>query len=319
MTVLVTGGSGFLGRRIVGALLESDQKVLALSRSDASDRLLAAMGATPVRGDLQAGSLDLPAIEATVHAAAHFRLSGPRAPYFRTNVDGTKALLAASRRAGAKAFVAISAAAVVMDDRGSPVRNLDETAPTYPDSPLAYIASKAQAEAAVLAANAPGFRTLALRPPGIWGKGDAFSNALPTMLRRRQFGFIARGDYPYATCHVDNVVEAILCALRADVGGRAYFINDREPTTFRDFVIAIAQSLGLDASRAPSMPYGVARRIGALLDGLWALAGAAGDPPLSRTMVRLIGREFTTSDTAARRDLGYVGHRTRAQGIADYR
>lgn len=318
MAILVTGGSGFLGRRIVGALVESGRQVVALSRSERSDQALSALGAVPVRGDLGTGRLDLPAVEATVHAAAHFRLAGPHEPYFGTNVAGTKALLAASRQAGARAFVSISAAAIVMDDAGSPVRNADESAPTYPGSRFPYIASKAQGEAAVLAANAPGFRTLALRPPAIWGRGDAFAAALPTMLRRRTFGFIDRGEYPYATCHADNVVEAVLCALRSDAGGQAYFINAPEPTTFRAFVINIARSLGLDASGAPSMPYGLARGVGTVMEGLWSLAGAASDPPLSRTMVRLIGREFTTSDGAARRDLGYVGHRSRAGGLAEY-
>jgi nucleoside-diphosphate-sugar epimerase len=318
MTILVTGGSGFLGRRMVTALLQSGHKVLALSRSEASDQHLNALGAVPVRGDLRQGRMDLPPIDATIHAAAHFRLAGPRAPYFITNVDGTKALLDASRAAGAKAFIAISAAAVVMDDAGSPVNGVDESAPIHPDSRLHYIASKAAGEAVVLAANAPGFRTLALRPPGIWGKGDAFSAALPGMLKRHQFGFIDRGDFPYVTCHVDNVVEAVLCALRSDAGGKAYFINDREATTFRAFVIDIAKSLGLDASRAPSMPYGVARGIGRVMEGLWSVVGASTDPPLSRAMVRLIGREFATSDAAARRDLGYVGHRTRAEGLATY-
>ena len=49
-----------------------------------------------------------------------------------------------------------------MDDEGSPVRNADESAPTYPNNFSAYLASKARAEATVLAANKPGFRTIAL-------------------------------------------------------------------------------------------------------------------------------------------------------------
>jgi hypothetical protein len=40
-----------------------------------------------------------------------------------------------------------------------------------------------------------------------------------------------------------------------------------------------------------------------------------GDPPLTRTLVRFIGREFTTDDVAARRELGYVGLVSRAEGL----
>jgi hypothetical protein len=59
-----------------------------------------------------------------------------------------------------------------------------------------------------------------------------------------------------------------------------------------------------------------------LLGGAAALPLAAGsdrDPPLPRTMVRLIGRAFNSDDSAARRELGYVGGISRAQGLATYR
>lgn len=223
MNILVTGGSGFVGRRVILRLVADGHRVLALSRSAKAADAVRAIGAEPVTGDLnRPRKLKLPALDGVVHAAAHFRLAGPRRPFFRTNVEGTRALLAASRKAGAKSFVAISAAAVIMDDRGSVLIDADETAPTFPRSFSAYIASKAQAEALVLAANAPGFRTVALRPPAIWGPGDAFSHALPAAVRSGRFSFISRGDYPCVTCHVDNVVEAAAAALSRGTGGRAY-------------------------------------------------------------------------------------------------
>jgi nucleoside-diphosphate-sugar epimerase len=206
-----------------------------------------------------------------------------------------------------------------MDDRGSPVTGAREDAPVFPDSFSAYIASKARGEKLVLDANAADFRTIVLRPPGIWGRGDAFSDALPGLVSSGQFAFIGGGRFPYVTCHADNVVEGVRCALAARAGGKAYFINDSEPTTFRDFASGIGTALGLDLSRSRSVPYGVARFFGGTMELLWRLGGAREDPPLSRTMVRLIGREFTTSDAAARADLGYRGHRTRAEGLAGYR
>jgi len=110
-----------------------------------------------------------------------------------------------------------------------------------------------------------------------------------------------------------------VCALTASMGGRAYFINDAEPTTFRAFAMSIGDAAGVDITRAPSVPYGIAWYSGLVLEFLWSLAGAREDPPLSRTLVRLIGRPFTTSDAAARRDLGYRGMVTRAEGIAALR
>jgi nucleoside-diphosphate-sugar epimerase len=74
-----------------------------------------------------------------------------------------------SSTAGAQAFVYISAAGIIMDDAGTPIHNADESAPTFPNHFSAYLASKARAEPLVLTANKPSFRTIALRPPAIWG------------------------------------------------------------------------------------------------------------------------------------------------------
>jgi len=293
--------------------------VLALARSAASQHKLAEMGAFPVPGDLDDGRLEVPPVDAVVHAAAHFHFAGPRAQYFRTNVDGTKALLDAADKAGAKTFIHVSAAGIIMDDRGSPVRGADESAPTQPQSFSPYLASKAQAEAAVLAANRPGFRTVALRPPAIWGPGDMWSRELPKAIATHRFGFIDRGDYAYSTCHVDNLIEAVDCALHHGTGGRAYFVNDSETRSFRDLVRMVAGLDGVAIDKLPSMPYGVAFFAGRMLEGLWALMRCVGDPPLSRSMVRMIGREFTTSDAAARRELGYAGKTPVQDGLRLYR
>lgn len=83
--------------------------------------------------------MGMPAIDAVVHGAAYFRFAGTREPYFKTNVEGTKALLQAAQQAGAKTFVHISAAGVIMDDRGSRICNADESARTYPQSFSGYV------------------------------------------------------------------------------------------------------------------------------------------------------------------------------------
>ena len=123
MQVLVTGATGFLGRRVIHALTREGATVLALARSAAARDAVTALGATPVPGDLdRPGGLVLPPADAVIHAAALFRLAGPRADFVRTNVAGTAALLAAARAAGVPRFVNVGAAAVVMDDGGAPVR-----------------------------------------------------------------------------------------------------------------------------------------------------------------------------------------------------
>ncbi|MGH8320231.1 MAG: NAD-dependent epimerase/dehydratase family protein [Steroidobacteraceae bacterium] len=319
MHILVTGGTGLLGGRLIPQLAREGHQVSALTRSSASHAKLRALGASPVDADLEStASLSLPAVDAVVHAAALFRFSGPREPFFRTNVDGTGRLLASAERAGARIFVHISAAGIIMDNAGTPVRDADERAPTFPNHFSAYLASKARAESIVLEANKPGFRALALRPPALWGPGDPFSRALLQAINSGRFAFINRGDYAFDTCHVDNVVEAVRCALARGEGDRAFFITDQEKLTFREFVASLASVQGLSIEKLPSMPYGIASTLGRLMDAVWAIARKDGDAPISHSMMRMIGREFSVNDDAARRELGYVGRTSRAMGLRSY-
>lgn len=319
MKIFVTGGSGFLGSRLIPELVAKGHEVFAMARSSSADGKVLALGATPVRGDMaDLIGFEMPQVDAVTHLAAHFRLAGPRKPYFDINVKGTKALLKAAQKAGASSFIYLTAGAVIMDNRGSPIRNADEEARTFPRSFSPYIASKAKSEAGVLAANRPGFRTIAIRPPGIWGPGDVFSRNIPHAIESGQFAFIARGDYPYSTCHVDNVVEALICALERGEGGKAYFVRDADNTTFRAFVDGLAKLQGLSIDKLRSVPYSMAFFMGRMMElGAW-LRRSDQDPALTRTMVRMIGREFTIDDSAARRELGYVGKVSRTEGLASY-
>jgi nucleoside-diphosphate-sugar epimerase len=319
MRILITGGTGLLGGRLIPKLVANGDQVFALARFASSHARLRALGALPVEGDLESDvPLSLPSVDAVVHAAALFRFSGPQGPFFKTNVDGTAKLLESAEQVGATTFIHISAAGIVMDDRGTPVRNADESAPTFPNHFSAYLASKARGEAIVLTANKPGFRTLALRPPALWGPGDPFSRALPHAINSGQFAFVDRGDYAFATCHVDNVIEAIQRALERGEGGRAYFIADPEIQTFREFVASLANVQGLSIEKLRSIPYWLALTLGRLMDAVWSLTRKAGDPPVSRSMMRMIGREFSINDAAARRELGYAGTTSRAAGLRSY-
>ncbi|MCV7228055.1 hypothetical protein [Mycolicibacterium komossense] len=101
-------------------------------------------------------------------------------------------------------------------------------------------------------------------------------------------------------------------ALGGGAGGRAYLINDRELITFRQFIAALADIQGLSIDSLRSVPYQVAFALGRFMEIAASLRSEEGDPPLTRAIVRMIGREFTTSNGA---DLGYVGGTFRTEGL----
>ena len=177
-TAFVTGGSGFVGGRLIAHLLERGWNVRALARSPQSEAQVRALGATSVKGSLneeRALREAMAGCEVVFHVAAHFKLWGKQALFDQVNVDGTRNVVNAAAAAGSvRRVVAVSAAAVVMGDP-EPMVDVDETLPLQVRAFSPYGSSKAKGERVLRDANRvrPDFETIALRPPIIWGSWDA--------------------------------------------------------------------------------------------------------------------------------------------------
>jgi nucleoside-diphosphate-sugar epimerase len=286
-------------------------EVAALARSDASASKVESLGATPVRGDLD----DVAALEAGMrgcdtvfHAAAHTDQFDPLDVHMRITTKGTENVLAAARRAGVKRFVHVSTEAVLAD--GNPIVRADETRPP-PKRPLgAYPVTKGLAEQSVIAANRDGLETVVVRPRFVWGKGD--TNLLPEFVdavNAGKFGWIGGGHYLTSTVHVDNVIEGMLLAADKGTPGSIYFLTDGEPVEFRDFITKLLATQGVDAGNR-NVPRWLARTAVTLTS--WMKR-----PPLTKTAFALMAHEVTVDDSKARRELGYVGKKTIAQGLAE--
>jgi len=312
--VFVTGASGFIGGAITRDLAR-DHTVWALSRREASDAGIRALGAEPVRGSLEnLAPGDLPDCDAVVHCAAHVAPWGTREEVFRINVGGTERVLAAARGAGARRFVQMSTEAVLW--RGQHLRDVDETCPYPARTPFLYSESKAQAERRVLAANAPGFATLALRPRFVWGPGDTtLVPELRAMAERGAFAWIGGGQATTSTTHIANLVHGTRLALEKGRGGEAYFLTDGEPIRFRELLPRLAEANGFTLA-GPSIPAPLARGAAFALETLWRAVGARSAPPLTRHAVALMCCDCTLDDRKAQRELGYAPVITLSEGLA---
>jgi hypothetical protein len=89
--------------------------------------------------------------------------------------------------------------------------------------------------------------------------------------------------------------------------------------TFRDFIAKLAELQGLSIEKVRSIPYRLAFTLGSLMEIGTALIRSNDDPPLTRSMTRMIGQEMTINDAAARLNLCYVGKVSCADRLATYR
>lgn len=317
MRVFVTGATGFIGGAIARTLAPRDT-VLAMSRSEAGDEVVRALGAVPVRCDLltlEPGQL--PACDAVVHCAAWVEPWGKREDYWRANVEGTERVLAAARAAGARRFVHMSTEAVLW--HGQHLRDVDETHPYPKKTPFLYAETKAEAERRVVAANAPGFETIVLRPRFVWGPGDRtiVPEAL-ALVARGAFLWLDGGRARTSTTHVANLAHATALALEKGRGGEIYFVTDGEITDFKSFLTKLLGAHGVTLPER-SLPSWLVRPIAAAVEGLWRTLGPEGPPPITRHAVALLCCDCTLRDDKARRELGYAPVIGVAEGLAALR
>lgn len=316
--VFVTGGSGFIGGRLIERLCSDGHRVHALARSDAAAETVRRRGAEAVPGDLadvaaMRGGAD--GCELAFHAAATLGDWGRREDFERGNVDGSRNALRACREAGVGRFVHVGTEAALM--AGRPLVDVDESAPLRPDSPALYSSTKARAEMLVLAANSERFQTVVVRPRFVWGAGD--TTLLPVMVemvRAGRFAWIAGGRHRTSTTHVENVVEGLVLGARHGQPGNAYFVTDGAPVIFHDFV---ARLLGTQGVRPPerSIPAPVAGAVAAAGESAWRILPLPGRPPLTRFAYWVSSQECTIRIDKAVEQLGYRPRTSIADGLAE--
>lgn len=320
MHVFVTGGSGFVGRRLVTALDERGDTVRALARSQSSARVVERAGATPVGGDLgdEAAMVDgMTGCDVVFHLAATVDEWGDPADFERINVRGTENAISAARDADVERFVHASTEAVLAD--GSPLRDVDETHPIPEDHVGYYPRTKAAAERRVRAANDDDLTTVVVRPRFVWGAGD--TTLLPEFVAAVESGGFAwfdGGRYRTSTCHVDNAVEGFRRAADRGEGGEVYFVTDGDPVEFRSFVTAMLATQDVDPPDR-SVPWRLAWWGATAAETAWRHLPLPGTPPLTRMTVALIGQEVTVDDAKARRELDYDARVSREEGLAELR
>jgi nucleoside-diphosphate-sugar epimerase len=246
MTVLLTGGSGFLGSHIAEQLSQAGIGVRALVRRTSDTRFLRTLPGV----ELADAALDdaaglgraVEGVEAVIHSAGLVK-ARDEAEFMAVNAGGTEKLLEAARGAktSLRRFVLVSSLTAMgpSNQQGAPV------SPDDPPRPVtAYGRSKRAAERAALGLRDELPITI-LRPPAIYGPRD---REILTF-----FQAIAWGVLPYmgsvknklSIIYGPDAARACIAAISAEVpSGSAYFLDDGDVYTFEDLFRAVEDALG---------------------------------------------------------------------------
>lgn len=299
--VLVTGASGFLGWHVARALVKRGRRVRALVRPGSH---VTGLDVDITVGDLRDPvSLDraLKGCGLLFHVAADYRLWARQpADLYRSNVDGTRNLLSASRRAGLERVVYTSTVGCIgiphdsLGDENTPVSLRDMTGD--------YKRSKFLAEQVALEFARDGFPVIIVNPTAPVGDHDVkptpTGQIVADFLDGRLPAFIDTG---LNIVDAEDVAEGHLLALESGKPGERYILGSENLT-----LAAILQLLaGITGRKAPAvrLPYAVAYCAG-ICSTAWAQV--TGDPPrVPIDGVRMARKKMWVSHDKARRELGF--------------
>lgn len=318
--VLVTGASGMLGRAVADLLAARGDEVTIMQRRSAGGRHRERLGDL---GDPGAVRAAVEGQDAVVHLAAKVDVVGPWEEYRRTNVEGTRRMLAAARQAGARRFVHISSPSVAHAGRSLAGAGAGPADPRRARG--SYARSKAVAELEALAADGPDFAVTAVRPHLVWGPGD--TQLVGRILQRAEQGrlpLVGPGTALIDTTYVTNAAEAIVAALDrcGDAHGQALVVTNGEPRPVGELVGDMCRAAGVTEPRL-RVPFALAWGAGAAVERAMLAArvipGAPEitEPPLTRFLAEQLSTAHWFDQRRTRAVLGWTPRVGLEQGLEE--
>jgi 2-alkyl-3-oxoalkanoate reductase len=309
MRVLVTGATGFLGGALARRLKARGDNVTVMGRSPARLAELAQEGMRPLQGDLADAGFIRAACqgqEVVFHAGALSSAWGPAQAFYRSNVLGTRSVIAGCADAGVQRLVYVSTPSIYF--RFESRLDVAEDAPLPHRPANAYARTKLLAEAEIDQAFAHGLPVITIRPRAIFGVGDnAILPRLVTRLQEGRLRVIGDGRNITDLTYVENVVDALLLCAEATAAclGRKYNITNGEPLPLWGLVQKLCAALGLAYPRR-KISYPAAMALASTLEVVHRCLPGQPEPLLTRYMVGVLAKSTTLDIRAARRDLGYA-------------
>src|ERR1700731_4104462 len=306
MKAFVTGATGFLGSHVARVLAEQGSELRLLVRSTSNVRHLEGLEAETATGDLRdAGSLEkaMSGCDTVLHVAADYRLwVRDPAEMYRSNVEGTRAILEAARKNGVRRVVYTSSVGTVgFTGNGHPA---DEDSPvSLADMIGHYKRSKFMAEQVALEAGRGGMHVVTVNPTTPVGEQDV----KPTPTGRIVVDFLKRKFPAYVETGL-NLVDVRNCAfghvsaLEKGRPGERYILGG-ENLTLKQILDTLGEITGLPSPKV-KLPYVFAFATGIVDEAITGHIRGR-EPRATIDAVRMGRKKMFVSSSKAERDLGW--------------
>lgn len=307
MKVLLTGGTGFLGGRVVEELARRGHELRLLVRRPyrhPERQIEIARGDVTDRASLVAAAKGC---DAVVHAAALVKILAPREQFDQINVEGLKNALAAAEEAGISRFLYVSSFIALGPTENGPKGILDESAEPRDRVWINdYERTKALADRVARKAIDDGAPVAVVYPGVIYGPGELTEGNIVLrhvldLANRKLPALIGRPERRWNYAFVEDVAAGIGKLLeRKPFGGR--YVLGGENVTLKDFYALVEKLTGVPVPKH-RMPDNLAKAAGALQKTWARLAGKT--PALTPDLVEIYRHDWAYSSAKAERELNY--------------
>ncbi len=303
MKALVTGANGFTSSYLVRNLLNKGYSVKGLVRKSSNLDLLKDLEIELAYVDLAIDKISddiMNDIDVVYHVGAAYRTEGvPQKYFWDVNVEGTRKLLVAAKKAKVKKFVHCSTVGVQGEIKNPPAKE------THPDNPGDYYQeSKLDGEKLALKFfKEEELSGTVVRPVGIYGPGDTRFLKLFKMINNGKFKMIGNGEVLYHLTYVEDLVEGFVLAGESKKANNEIFtIGGDGYLTLNELVAKIAKILDKSVSKI-KIPVWPVWTAGALCEFICKPLGIS--PPIFRRRIEFFVKDRAFDITKARTMLNY--------------
>ena len=307
-TILLTGGTGFVGSHVADALTQRGDHIRALVREKSDTAHLHSLNVECVKGDFTDADAVRQAVEgvdAVIHCAAKVGDWGNVEEYRKINVEGLRVLLEAVRGKPLQRFVHLSSLGVY---EARHHYGTDESEPLPSQHIDGYTQSKVECETLALNEHRKYETPITILRPGfIYGPRDrTLLPRLAQRLKNDDVVYFAKGKNALNTTFVGNLVDAIMLALdKPEAVGEIFNITDGELVTKRRFFENVADGMGLSRPKM-SIPIWLARILAKWRESKFRHQNRPEPPRITQAILKFAGLNLDFSIAKARMELGYT-------------
>lgn len=316
MKILVTGGTGFIGKLLVPKLIQQGHDVYVLCRNLVKAKSILPNECKIIIGDITNKESLKNCCDSIDMVYQLVGLSGNELPsdyqfkrFRKINVEGLRNIVEEAQSAKVKRFIQVSSIAAMGIVKKMPITGDSECEPYLP-----YQVSKREGELLILdKVKNEDFPAIIIRPAKVYGIGgeDTYQSIIK-MCKKRIFPKIGKKDTMVSHCYIDDLIITLSLLTEKGKIGEIYNCATEKPIGFYESVTLIAKLMNKKVVMVP-MPRWVMASLAYLIENVCNWIGKK--PPVTRRNVIAATTDRIYDFTANKRDIGFVSSITMEEGI----